>query len=83
MRRAVYKRDRGRCAGCGVKTATKRDWQADHIVPLYKAPREWYYWSLSNVQTLCLDCHGEKCRQEAKERAGAPRPKRTRRRHTR
>jgi len=72
LRKALWKRDRGRCAGCGK---TGADWDADHIVPLWKVPDEvrlderHLYWGLSNGQTLCTCCHSIKTKQEASERA--------------
>lgn len=71
IRKKVFARDHGICAKCG----TKGPWQADHTIPLWSVPRpirvedreRWF--GLSNLATLCLPCHKEKTRAEAKERA--------------
>lgn len=55
-------------------------WQADHIVPLWSVDRSepWpqvlRWWSLDNLQTLCLPCHDAKCAAEAAARASLRRP---------
>lgn len=54
IREEIYKRDEGFCHNCGV---FDENWQADHIVPVYKGGGAC---SLNNLQTLCLDCHKEK-----------------------
>ncbi len=70
---ALWKRDRGICAGCrrdcnAVPTVV---FEADHIVPLHTVDRSlpWaelrHFWSLDNLQTLCRPCHLAKCRREA------------------
>jgi 5-methylcytosine-specific restriction endonuclease McrA len=57
LRCRVRERDKGRCAHCGKIVI---DWDMDHIVPLALAPRDISYWSLSNLQTLCKNCHKKK-----------------------
>lgn len=42
---------------------------ADHILPLWLAPRELRYWSADNLQTLCQPCHNAKSAEEAVARA--------------
>lgn len=74
----------GRRAWCAVMIADAsatpitytRGWDADHIVPLEEAARSdlpWpeilHFWAPSNLQTLCLRCHGIKTRGEARWRA--------------
>jgi 5-methylcytosine-specific restriction endonuclease McrA len=55
------------------------DWNADHRRPLWSAPRDMrledreQWFGLSNLQTLCSQCHKEKSAREAAERAGKPR----------
>lgn len=44
--------------------------EVDHIVPLYRAPREWRYWGLENLRTLCRPCHRVVTAEQARERAG-------------
>ncbi len=105
--KAVFRRDHGVCAGCGVDTKLtgkwrrKRfprgfgfgwypegpvteveyvpaEWEADHVVPLWSvdrdAPDAFRYWSLSNIQTLCVRCHKAKTKREAAARAARARP---------
>jgi hypothetical protein len=56
-----------------------RGWTADHIEPLHRvdrqAPDALRYWSLANLQTLCLRCDELKTTAEARQRA-ASRPTR-------
>jgi 5-methylcytosine-specific restriction endonuclease McrA len=57
LRFRVLERDGGKCAHCGVIVV---DWDMDHIVPLALAPRDIFYWTLANLQTLCKTCHKKK-----------------------
>lgn len=78
QRRAVRARDRGVCASCGHQGG-RDDWDADHIRPLWSAPRDMtladrdQWFGLPNLQTLCQPCHKAKSAREAAERAGKPR----------
>ncbi len=54
IRENVYLRDKGFCRNCGVKSL---DWQADHVVPVFKGGGAC---GLENFQTLCIDCHKDK-----------------------
>jgi 5-methylcytosine-specific restriction endonuclease McrA len=56
IRRALYARDRGRCASC-QKRCRKREWEADHIIPVAHGGAGC---ELTNFQTLCRDCHRAK-----------------------
>ena len=53
------------------------DWHADHIRPLWSAPRDMrledreQWFGLSNLQTLCSRCHKAKTAREAAERAAS------------
>jgi 5-methylcytosine-specific restriction endonuclease McrA len=116
MREAVFARDGGFCAGCGLhflhavplarpipdwlpyrdrhaalEIASKRwvmvdfadaaytpiyyarGWTADHVVPLHQVDRgaadARRYWSLANLQTLCLRCDQLKTTAELRRRA--------------
>jgi hypothetical protein len=116
MREAVFARDGGFCAACGLhflhaapvvrpipdwlpyrahhaglEVASKRwvavdfadavyspiyyarGWTADHIVPLHRVDRgaadALSYWSLANLQTLCLRCDELKTTAELRRRA--------------
>jgi hypothetical protein len=62
-RRLLYKRDKGVCAICSLKL--RKGWHLDHIVPLVDGGA----FDLSNMQTLCPDCHRQKTAQEATQRA--------------
>lgn len=70
-RRAVLKRDKGVCRGCGVQCSGKgaTRWHMDHIQPLIEAQGNMDFWRLGNLQTLCTACHKEKTSREATERA--------------
>ena len=54
IRYNLYARDNGFCVSCGVYD---ENWQADHIIPVFKGGGAC---SLDNFQTLCTDCHKEK-----------------------
>jgi 5-methylcytosine-specific restriction endonuclease McrA len=43
----------------------------DHIKPLIEAQGNLDYWRLTNLQTLCHDCHKKKTGAEATARAVA------------
>lgn len=70
----MRERDHGRCAGCGQ---TSKDWDVDHIIPLWMVDREdddaVFFYMLPNLQTLCERCHKEKSRRESTARAKANR----------
>ena len=74
LRKVLWKRDRGLCGGCG-RQCGRKDWDADHRIPLWSVPEDVTlmerssYWSLDNAQTLCGACHKAKCADEAKQRA--------------
>lgn len=74
-RRAVYERDKGKCAQCGHQCARKYDdvWHLDHIKPLVESQGDVSYWELPNLQTLCQPCHIAKTSAEATERAARKR----------
>ena len=65
-RKAVWKRDKGMCAGCG-KISSR--WHMDHVQPLIEAKGNIDFWRLTNLQTLCEDCHHVKTANEATTRA--------------
>lgn len=58
-----------------VRFDWRKEFQADHVIPLWSLPklltREQvrHFWGPENLQALCLDCHGEKTKREAAERA--------------
>lgn len=70
-RRAVWKRDTGKCNVCKTQCDRKgiNGWQMDHIIPLIEANGDIKYWLLDNLQTLCKPCHKEKTGREATARA--------------
>lgn len=53
-------RDKGVCNDCGEAFS---EWDADHIVPVYKGGGAC---DLSNFQTLCKECHKKKTKQDLK-----------------
>lgn len=72
-RKLVWRRDKGKCSGCGHQCDRKgkNGWQMDHIIPLYAANGQLWAWKLENLQTLCKPCHKIKTAKEAGERAAA------------
>lgn len=68
-RNAVFDRDQGVCALCGVKHIRKGPWQADHIVPVVEGGGEC---GLDNLRTLCVPCH-KKVTKELRGRLAAKR----------
>ena len=72
-RKHIWKRDKGKCNGCG-KQCTRRGWDLDHVRPLLEQKGlkedelDWTYYGLDNMQTLCRPCHREKTNQDIKKR---------------
>jgi hypothetical protein len=86
-RNCVFRRDRGVCATCGVKTLKDREflatymslpkpprspWQMDHILPVVEGGGEC---GLDNLRTLCYICHQRVTAELAKRRAEERRAK--------
>lgn len=75
LRDVIFRRDHGRCAGCGRECAELYrnrwrniyPWAADHRQPLWAGGSR----SIANVQTLCEDCHKAKTAREAAARAAS------------
>lgn len=63
-KRQVKKRDKGICAKCGKFCRYRNEWDCDHIKPLIDSHGNIEYFGLSNLQTLCCDCHLLKTAQE-------------------
>ena len=57
LRRAVFRRDGGRCVNCSRVSRM----ECDHIIPLDRGGDPW---SMDNLQTLCRDCHISKTADE-------------------
>lgn len=55
LRRAVLERDAYLCQECDAPDSD----QCDHIIPRSRGGRD----VMSNLQTLCLECHGRKTRR--------------------
>ena len=72
-RKHIWKRDKGKCNGCG-KQCTRRGWDLDHVRPLLEQKGlkedelDWTYYGLDNMQTLCRPCHREKTNKDIKKR---------------
>jgi hypothetical protein len=64
IRRAVYARDRGRCASC-QRRCRKREWEADHIIPVAHGGGGC---ELTNFQTLCVTCHRATTNEQIRRR---------------
>jgi hypothetical protein len=66
MRHAVYRRDKGICAMCGVDTTklslrpnywgSEHEWEADHILAVAEGGG---LCGLEGYRTLCRSCHGK------------------------
>ena len=63
-RERILKRDGFACQCCGI---VRSDNEVDHRIPLEKGGAAV---DESNLWVLCTECHKEKSRQEAQERAG-------------
>lgn len=56
-RREVWERDRRRCVGC-KEYVTWEQFEMDHIAKVVMGERRWD--NLSNLRTLCRNCHRAK-----------------------
>ena len=71
QRAHVRKRDKNICNHCGK---VSRKWDVDHINPLVEQKNvkgkdlDWSYYSIDNLQTLCIKCHRIKTTSEVKLR---------------
>ena len=65
-RKAVFIRDEGKCQrdGCNFTSLSLKDFQVDHIKPLFEARGNLDYWKLPNLQLLCKLCHKEKTKDD-------------------
>lgn len=73
MRRHVFFRDQGFCGICGKQHLSLRskDWQADHMIPLFMAAGDPEFWEPENVQVLCTSpCHHAKSSADRERYAG-------------
>ena len=52
VKRAVWKRDGGRCVNCGSEV----DLEYDHIIPVAKGGSS----TVQNIQILCMTCNRKK-----------------------
>lgn len=65
LQQACFRRDRWTCQRCGyIGRQSKGDLHADHITPRAEGGED----ELDNLQTLCVDCHRPRTRQQ--QRAG-------------
>lgn len=67
-REAVFDRDQGKCTHCGTQYPRRGTWQADHIIPVVEGGGEC---GLEGFQTLCLECHKKKTKEEKNRRSAA------------
>jgi 5-methylcytosine-specific restriction endonuclease McrA len=65
IRKALFIIDGGFCRNCGVYD---ENWQADHISPVKNGGG---FCDLSNLQTLCPDCHKEKTKAQIESQRSA------------
>ncbi len=85
MRYLIWQRDKGICAQCGQDPSigkfhrndeprantwyrTGDLWQVDHIMPVVEGGGEC---GLSNLRTLCTECHRKETAELARRRAAA------------
>ncbi len=68
-RALVFKRDGYRCRRCSRPDRR----ECDHIVPLWQDPGQDPF-DIDGCQTLCVDCHHAKTRNEARKRADKDKP---------
>ncbi len=61
IRNVLFEIDQGHCKKCGEFDL---DWEADHIIPVHKGGGGC---TLENFQTLCIKCHKEKTKIQAKK----------------
>lgn len=64
LREQVLRRDGYLCCECARQGRIKPASEVDHIVPVARGGDN----SLSNLQSLCHECHREKTRRESHER---------------
>ena len=57
----ILSRDKKTCVKCG----SKEDLQVDHIKAIVNGGD---MWNKNNLQTLCIDCHKKKTKEDLKER---------------
>lgn len=62
LRKQVLVRDAWQCCSCGRICVDKREAQVDHIIPKSRGGLD----ELSNLQTLCIKCHGRKTVAESR-----------------
>lgn len=60
---AILKRQKFKCAECGVSVKKKEDRHVDHIIPLSKGGTNWP----RNLQILCCDCNLHKAAKDPLE----------------
>lgn len=61
-RDAVMKRDRYLCVPCGKKGRTTEGTEVDHVVNVAEGGTD----DVSNLQTICTECHLLKSQEEAR-----------------
>ena len=68
-RRALRKRDKSRCRSCGTKVnSSDAPWEAHHVVPLWRAGGDPWFYGLDNQVILCVPCHDRVTRDDAAKR---------------
>lgn len=66
-KRAIHVRDKGKCQMCGFFSVKRRDFDLDHIDPLFESHQDVRYWLEENLQLLCKPCHKEKTREDVRK----------------
>ncbi len=57
MRKVVLIRDKLTCRSCEERSPLAKDFEIDHIKPLYESYGDLSYFSTENTQLLCIKCH--------------------------
>lgn len=63
-RRKVWSEQDGLCKACGIMIYYPSGFELDHIVPLIDGGKD----ERENMQALCVTCHAEKTKKEARAR---------------
>lgn len=65
-RHHVFIREKGTCQGegCGFRSPLMKDFQVDHVRPLFEAQGDLSYYGDENMQLLCISCHLKKTKED-------------------
>lgn len=63
-RKHVFNREHGTCQCCDLKSCDMKDFQVDHIKPLFEANGDLSFYGSDNMQLLCRECHKIKTKSD-------------------